>query len=237
MNIIDIILIAVAIFVIVRSARKGFVATFLDTFSVVISAFVSYKLTSTVADSLYQFCIKDLVRTEFRQALDDMSKHLSIGEKVSGMIQSLPEAAVKLADSMGVDVNNFSTALISSVATTEESLIDYVADTIAYDIMISITKIVVFIILFILASLLVRFVSAFLSDTLEKLPVVGGIDTVVGGALGIVKAAVIIFAGSVLLYIIVQTADPGSPLEMIRASAIYRFMEQYNPIIDVIKGV
>ena len=237
MNIIDIILIAIAIFVIVRSAKKGFVASLIDTFSVVISAFVYYKLTPTVADSLYQFCIRDLVRTEFRQALDAMSTNLSVGEKVSGMIQALPETAVKLAGSMGIDVNNFSSSLVSSVATTEEALIDYVADNIAYDIMISLTKIVVFIILFILASLLVRFVSTFLSNTLEKLPVIGGINTVVGGALGLVKAAVIIFAGSILLYIIVQTAEPGSPLETIRASTIYQFMEQYNPIIDIIKGV
>ncbi len=237
MNIIDIILIAIAILVIVRSAKKGFVASFLDTFSVVISTFVSYKLTPTVADSLYQFCIRDLIRTEFRQALDAMSKNLSVGEKVSGMIQSLPETAVKLAGSMGIDVNNFSSSFVSSVATTEEALIDQVVDTIAYDIMISITKIVVFIVLFILASLLVRFISTFLSKSLEKLPIIGGIDTVVGGALGLVKAAVIIFAGCVLLYIIAQTAEPGSPLEMIRASAIYNFMEQNNPIIDIIKGV
>ena len=237
MNIVDIILIVIAIFVIVSSARKGFVASFLDAFSVIISAFVSYKFTPAVADTLYQFCIRDLVRTEFRQALDDMSKNLSVGEKISGMIQSLPETAVKLAGSMGIDVNNFSSSLFSSAATTEEALINQVVDTIAYDIMISLTKIVVFIVLFIAASLLVRFISSFLSDILGKLPVIGGIDTVLGGALGIVKAAVIIFAGSILLYIIVQTAEPGSPLESIRASVIYGFMDQYNPIIDIIKGV
>ncbi len=237
MNIIDIVIIAVAIIVIVLSAKKGFVASFLDTFSIVISSFVSYKLSPVVADSMYNMFIRDLVRTEFRQALDEMASNLSVGEKVSGMINALPETALKLASSMGIDVNNFSSSLVSSVNTTNEALIDQVADTLAYDIMISLTKIVVFVILFILATLLIRFISSFFSNNLEKLPIIGGIDTLIGGVLGVVKAVVIIFAGSVLLYIVVQTADPGSPLEMIKASKIYMFMEQYNPIIEIIRGV
>lgn len=237
MNIIDIVIIAVAIILVVASAKKGFVASFLDTFSVVISSFVSYKLSPVVADSMYNLFIRDLIRTEFRQALDKMSQSLSVGDKVSGMINSLPETALKLAQSMGVDVNNFSSYFVQSGAITDDALIDRVADSIAYDVMISLTKFVVFIVLFVLATLLVRFISGFFSNNLEKLPIVGGIDTLLGGVLGLVKAAVIVFAGSILLYIIVETADSGSPLEMIRASKIYMFMEQYNPIIDIIRGV
>jgi uncharacterized membrane protein required for colicin V production len=237
MNIIDIVIIAVAIIVIIASAKKGFVASFLDTFSIVISSFVSYKLSPVVADSMYNLFIRDLVRTEFKQALDEMASNISIGEKVTGMINALPETAVKLASSMGIDVNNFSSALVSSANTTNEALIDYVADTLAYDVMISLTKIIVFVILFILATLLIRFISSFFSNNLEKLPIIGGIDTLVGGILGVVKAAVIVFAGSILLYIAVQTAEPGSPLEAIKASQIYMFMEQYNPIIEIIRGV
>ena len=235
MNIFDIAIIAVAVLIIVLSAKKGFVATCLDSFSMVISAFVSYKLCPTVANSMYDMFIKDLVKTEFRQALDEMSGSLSVREKVAGMIDALPETAVKLAQSMGIDVNNMSSILVSGSA-SNETLIDTIADTLAYDILITLTEIIVFIALFIIATLLVRFISTFFSHNLEKLPFVGKLDSLLGGALGVVKALVIVFAGSVVLYIVAQTADAGSPLESIKSSQIYMFMVEYNPIIDILNG-
>lgn len=235
MNIFDIVIIALILLIVVLSAKKGFVASCLDSFSMVIAAFGSYKLCATVANSLYDLFIKDLVKTEFRQALDEMSSNLSIKEKVEGMIDALPETAVKLASSMGIDVNNMSSLLIPSSADNEK-LIETIADTLAYDIMITLTEIIVFIALFIVFTLLVRFISTFFSHNLEKIPLVGKLDTLLGGALGLVKALVIVFAGSVLLYIIAQTTDAGSPLDFVKSSQFYMFMDQYNPIIDVLKG-
>jgi uncharacterized membrane protein required for colicin V production len=236
MNIFDIVIVVLMAVVVILSAKKGFVASCLDTFSMAISAFSSYVLCPTVSNKLYDMFIRDLVKTEFSQALDDMSSTLSVQEKVSGMLLSLPETAVKLAQSMGVDVNNLSASIVSSVGSSEEAFIDMVVDTFAYKIMITLTEIVVFIALFILITILVRFVSSFFSHNLEKIPVIGQFDTVLGLAFGVVKAVVLLFAASVVLYIVAQTADPGSPLESLEASKIYMFMNEYNPIIGVLKG-
>ena len=235
MNIFDIIVVAIILLIIVLSAKKGFVASCLDSFSMVISAFVAYVFSPKVADILYDMFIKDLVKTEFRQALDDMSSTLSVKDKVAGMIEALPETAVKLAESMGINLNNLVTGIIPSNA-DNEALIETVADTLAYNIMITLTEIVVFICLFIIATLLVRFVSSFFSHNLEKLPVVGKVDTLLGAVLGLIKAVVIVFAGSVIMYIAAQTAEPGSTLEAIKSSQVYMFMDEYNPIFDILKG-
>lgn len=235
MNLFDIVVIAIVLLVVVLSAKKGFVASCLDTFSMAISAFVSYKFCTPVANSLYDMFIKNLVKTEFRRALDEMSSSLSVSEKIAGMIESLPETAVKLANSVGIDVNGLSSSLAIG-NTSDEVLIETVADKLAYSIMITLTEIVVFVVLFILATILIRFISNFFSSNLEKLPVVGKVDTLLGGVLGLIKAVVIVFAGSVIIYIIAQTAEPGSALESIKNSQFYIFMEQYNPIIDMLNG-
>jgi uncharacterized membrane protein required for colicin V production len=234
-NIFDIIFLAVIVLVVVLSAKKGFVASCLDTFSMAISAFVSYILCKPASDYLYDLFIKDLVKTEFKQTLDDMASGLSVRDKVQGMIGALPETAVKLAESMGISINNMSGTLVSSTA-DEETLIETVASTLAYEVMITLTEVVVFVILFIVVSLLVKFIASFFSKNLEKLPVIGALDTLLGGVFGLVKALVILFAASVLVYIIVQTSDPGSPLEALKASKFYAFMDQYNPIISILKG-
>ena len=38
------------------------------------------------------------------------------------------------------------------------------------------------------------------------------------------------------MYIAAQTAEPGSTLEAIKSSQVYMFMDEYNPIFDILKG-
>ncbi len=236
MNIIDIVLIALIIVIVVQSAKKGFVASCLDTLSLAISGFVSYTFCQPIAQRAYDMFICDLVKTEFRQALDDMSSSLSVQQKVQGMLEALPETALKLVESMGISVESLSSSVMSSVTSSEEALIENVANTIAPKVMLTFTEVIVFICLFILVALLVRLFSNFFSHNLEKIPVVGQLDTVLGGALGVVKAIVLLAAVNVILYIIVSTSESGSPMEMIETSKIYLFLMEHNPIIDIIRG-
>ncbi len=236
MNIIDIVLIAVVVVMVVLSAKKGFVASCLDALSLAISGIASYKLCEPAAKYAYDLFIGNLVKTEFRQALDDMSTSLSVKDKVAGMLNALPETAIKLMESKGMNIENLSGSVSSSLASNEEALIETVATTVGETIMLSFLNVVFFIILFILLTIVVRLVSNFFSNNLEKVPVVGSLDTLLGSVLGLIKALVVIVALNVLLYIIVSTAEPGSSLEAIETSQIYLFLTENNPIIDIIKG-
>ncbi len=236
MNIIDIVLIAVVVVMVVLSAKKGFVASCLDALSLAISGIASYKLCEPAAKYAYDLFIGNLVKTEFRQALDDMSKSLSVKDKVTGMLNALPETAIKLMESRGISIENLSGSVSSSLASNEEALIETVATTVGETIMLLFLNVVFFIILFILLTIVVRLVANFFSNNLEKVPVVGNLDTLLGGVLGLIKALVVVVALNVLLYIIASTAEPGSSLETIKTSQIYLFLMENNPIIDIIKG-
>lgn len=235
MNIFDIVIVLIAVVVIILSAKKGFVSSCLDALSVAISSLASYKLCTVVSDALYDFFIKDLIKTEFKQALDDISSSATLDEKATAMIQSLPETARKLATGMGININNVTGSAINSQM-DDEALIEQMASSMAYDVMIKFVEVIVFIALFVIFALVIRFVSNFFSHNLSKLPVVGTVDTILGGALGAVKALIILLAGSALLYIIAKTAEPGSTLQQIEASKIYMFMVENNPIIHIFTG-
>ncbi len=235
MNVIDIVIILIAVALIALSAKKGFVASCLDTLSLTISSIVSYKFCSTISDAMYDLFIKDLLKTNFKQTLDDLSASATLDEKITAMLQSLPETARKLATSMGVNVNGFTGSVVNSQM-DDEALIEQMASSMVYDIMIKFVEVIVFIALFILIAVIVRFISNFFSHNLEKIPVIGTADTILGGIFGVAKAVVIVFAGSVLLYIIVKTSDPGSPLKQIEASRIFMYMVENNPIIHIFTG-
>ncbi len=225
----DAIFIGIIIAVVILSKNKGFVSSCLDSLSLVISSVVSFLFTKQVADAVYDFAVRDLVKTTFKNALDEANSGISMSEKVSAMVEALPEEARKLAGYAGVNIEGLKNSA-SFGSYTDEQLIEIVADRVAYDVMIVIVQAITFMVLFVLVSLLVKFVSGFLSDTLSKLPVVGKLDSGLGAVFGLLKGCLIVAALSVLFTIIVATAEANSPLLAIEESYIYGFLKSISPI-------
>ncbi len=235
MNIVDIIIIAVVLLVIYLSAKKGFVATCLDTLSIVVSSIAARFLSGPIATAAYDSFIGDLLKTELKQALDEMSSSLTMREKAVELVKALPESAVKISNSFGIDVESLAAKVNVS---TEDELISAIADTgFGRSVMISFVEIIAFAILFVVITLAVRVFSNFFKHILEKLPVVGTLDTALGGILGLVKAAVILIAITVVLYALLHTAEPGSGLMEIGNSKIYNTLLEYSSTVKDISQV
>ena len=225
----DLIFVGIIVAVVILSKNKGFVASCLDSLSLIISSIVSFLFTKQIADAVYNLAVKDLVKTSFKNALDDAGRGLTIADKVDRMVSALPESALKLADYIGVNIEGLKQRAAFGMHTDEE-LIEVVANTVAYDVMIVVVQAITFMVLFVAVSLIVKFASGFLSKTLSKLPVVGKLDSGLGAVFGLVKGAVIVIAVSVLFTIIVATAEANSPLLAIDDSYIYNFLKSISPI-------
>lgn len=225
----DLIFVGIIVAVVILSKNKGFVASCLDSLSLIISSIVSFLFTKQIADAVYNFAVRDLVKTSFKNVIDNASKGLTIAEKVDKMVAALPEEALKLADYVGVNIDGLKMNAAFGMHTDEE-LIEIVADKVAYDVMIIIVQAITFMVLFVAVSLIVKFASSFLSQTLSKLPVVGKLDTGLGAVFGLVKGVVIVIAVSVLFTIVVATAETNSPLLAIDDSYIYNFLKSISPI-------
>ncbi len=229
--IIDVILVALVLIVVYKSYQNGFVKTFLDTFSVFISGVASFALCGTVADTAYDMFIGDLVKTEFKRALDDLNNGTPFSEKITAMIDALPKPAIGIAEYTGVNLEYLKTTVSGAASASDSELIEIVADKIAYDLMIGVVQVIVFFVLFILISLIVKALSSFISHIVERLPIVGGLNSLLGIVFGFIKGAVILVAVGVLLTVIVATAESGSPLLAIEDSAIYGLLSSFNPLL------
>ena len=97
-------------------------------------------------------------------------------------------------------------------------------------------RVVVFIILFIVLSIVIKFVVSLFSKLLDKIPLVGSLNSLLGGALGLIKAGVLVFVVCTLLYLIVYSTDNVDIKAFIADSYVYQFMTENNPIIDFIQG-
>ena len=231
--IVDAIIIAIIAVVIVRSSKKGFVSSLVDAFAMIIATIVSYMFTPEVSQFIYDSFIKNSVSKGFEKVLDGMNTNTAVADKVDAMIASLPESAVNLADSLGIiNLNSIGAGIHMSGVIDDNQLITTVLNDFAYNVMITITKIVVFFILFVVATLVLRMVSNFL-ENINKIPLIGKLNSTLGGVLGVAKALIIIIVVCTVMYFIISSSDNVDLVGAISGSKIYNFVTENNPLLDI----
>lgn len=98
-----------------------------------------------------------------------------------------------------------------------------------------IARIILFVVLFIALSILLKLLSKLLSSLIEKIPLVGTADYLLGGVLGLIKAAVLVYVICTVSYLAVVTENAENLKSIISNSYIYQFVIENNPILDLIQ--
>lgn len=231
--IIDIILIALIVFVVVSSKKKGFVASLLESLSLIISTAFSYFLTPRISDFLYENVVSGIVRNKFENALaQNVSQKASAATKVTELTNTIPSFAVKLAGFVGVDLNELSRAASTGKNFSTDEIINVVMDKVAYAVLIVAIKALVFIVLFIVLALLIKSLTKIIGKIANKLPIVGKVNKLLGAALGVIKAIILVFVICTVLYFIAGASNGSSFTEIIESSKIYGFVSGINPVIN-----
>ncbi len=231
--IIDILIIALFAFLVVAAYKKGFISTVIDTFALVISAIVSYKFFEPVAEGAYNLLVRDLVETRFTRVLDEISSSLSVADKVTAMIDGLPQGAVKLAEAMGVNFNSLIVSMSSSGNLSNEDLIKIAVDKIGHTIMINVTEVITFIAMFVLVTIALKFLAGIFKKA-NDIPLLGKFNALLGGVIGVFKAVAIVFVVCTVFYFIAGMSGAGPVIEAINNSKIYAVIIENNPIVGLV---
>lgn len=229
----DVIIVALFVFLVVTAYKKGFISTVIDTFALAISAVLSYKFFEPVAESAYNLFVRNLVETRFTRVLDGVSSSMSVADKVSAMIDGLPNGAVKLAEVLGVDFSALQKSFSASGNLSNDELVNLAVDKIGHTIMINITEVVTFVLLFIGFALVLKFLAGFFKK-INKIPLVGTLNAVLGGVIGVAKAFAIVFIVCTVFYFIAGMSGAAPVIEAINNSKIYMLIIENNPIINLV---
>ncbi len=231
--IVDILIIALFVALVIAAYKKGFVSTVIDTFAVAISAVVSYKFFEPVAEGAYNLLVRDLVETRFIRVMDEISSTLSVSDKVNAMIEGLPQGAVKLADAMGVNFSSLKLSMSASGSLSNDDLVRVAVDKIGHPIMINVTEVITFIAMFVIITIALKFLASMFKKA-NDIPFLGKLNAGLGGVIGVVKAAAIVFVVCTAFYFIVGMSGSAPVIEAVKSSIIYGFIIENNPIISLI---
>lgn len=194
---------AVVVFVIISSVifsyKKGFLRSILSLVSYCVSFFIANFLGRFVSQIIFDNFIKSNIEHDI---FNTLSNSLNSGNMVNGINQISSIIPDWLTSYLIGDktVDNVAGGFIAKNDLGAASSV--IADQIFRPYIIMIISIIAFFILFAAVKLLFRYVYM-LTSVVERMPVIGTLNGLLGGLCGVVKAGILLFIIAVIAFVLI----------------------------------
>lgn len=230
--VLDIILVCLFVVLVATAAKKGFVLTVLEVIAIIAALFCASYISEPVAQSSYDVFLKGNIVKTVNSEISEKQVSANIGDIA---FDAIPQYAIDFAECASVDTQALKTDINNTISNAVNSgkldeLGDIVEEKCVRPIAVPAIRIILFLIIFVVALLVFRLIAAALSKTV-KLPLVGTLDTVLGGLLGAVRGAAVLLVISTLLVTMLSSGDSDFAAA-VRESKVVELVNSYNPFID-----
>lgn len=230
--ILDIVLVAIFAAYVFFAAKKGFVRTLLELVVVVAAIFLSFQISPVISQTVYDgFVEKEIVNALEEQITENIDS-LSVTEKANAVLDSIPDFAVSLASSAGVEISTIKDQ-ISSQKFDSQNLAQSLVDKIAEPIVVGALTIIIFILLAVVLMIVLKIAAKYISKLFD-IPVVKSLNRSLGGVLGAIKGVLVVIVICTALRFIFGGGD-GELSVAVNDSFVVGLLDEINPLIDSLK--
>ncbi len=232
MNLLDLIIIAIIGFSIFSGMSKGFTLTVLRLVAFVASALVAYIFYPIVARLLGSTVLSTLgIYVEGNEYVNDV---MLANQPITALSPDNINAAIQNANLPAP----FGSALHSNIS--NQALANQNASTLGDYFDATLANVLLGIIAFLIIFLLVRLILGIViraTDSVTRLPVLKQFNSLLGGALGLVRGVLFIFALFMLVPIFTLILPPDTVMPYINGSLLAPFFSNANLLLSFIGGV
>ena len=233
--IMDAVILLIFIIQIRRGLHSGLLRTVVECLAWLVAMVLAAMISQVVSGVIYNMFFSGKVTELLTQAATENSSPEAFAAAMNQALESLP-AAVRAGVEFVMESINLDIAAVDGAQLTEFA--QTVAESVVRPIITSMIQLVCFVLLFILGMIILRLV-AVAFGMFNSIPLVGGLNRLLGGALGAVKAAVMVFVllAGVELYL-ASSAGQGEFLnwDTIQKSVVTPFFYENNPISHFLLG-
>ncbi|MBQ9937337.1 MAG: CvpA family protein [Oscillospiraceae bacterium] len=236
--VIDILLLVLIAVFSFKGIRDGFAKTLVEFVSIFVAFIIALMLSAPISNFTYDKFIKNSAQQTIYTALEQKTEEgtasiEAIKNDVNEVVSKLPSIVKNLLPSEE-EQNRLVEEAVKSVDITEIS--NNLENNVVRPAAVTVIKIIAFILLFIIASLLLSIVAKMLKFV-NKIPLLGKANALLGGIIGFLKAAVFVVIISAVLSFF--TVNGGTFLwfingEMVNSSIILSRVSAIN-ILGLIK--
>ncbi len=230
--ILDVILIAVFAAYVIFAAKKGFIRSLLELVAAVLSLFLAFQLSPVCAQGVYDGFVEEAMVESLSEQIDENFDTMSVAEQTNAVIDAMPDFAVSLASSAGVDVDSIK-AQITTEKFDSSNIAQSLVDNIAEPIVIGALTILLFILLATLLLFGLKIVAILISKMFED-SVVGSMNTALGAGLGAIKGAIVLVFVCTVLRLAFSNGD-GELSLAVNDSFVVGLLDYVNPFVESLK--
>lgn len=217
----DLVTVGVFILTVFFAYKRGFISAIIH--------FVGFLLA---------YLLAFVVSNPLGQAIDSSCMNKIVSGVVSGSVKSGgSDFFSKIIGSIPSTVGNSLSGLSKTLGSESEKAISGLISAISAPISMMISRCIAFIVIFIIAIVAIRVIEHF-SRLLKHVPIIGTLNSLLGGIVGIFEALLIMFLISTLVSISVSFASfdkkPWVSKNTIQSTYIYKYIDSMNPLTQML---
>lgn len=222
----DGLLAACVVFLVVRSYREGFLRTAVNALGHLASWAVAFVGSRALAEACYQLFFRDRLISSIGDAIDGAAG-LDLAGKLSAAMEVLPGFFRTVLAAAGLDAAVLAQEFSGHAASPAQTISVSIADTVLYPVLYMLMQSISFLLLFIACTVLVRCLSRALQKV-DRLPLIGSVNALLGAAMGLVEAVVVIFVAVAAVRLLLELTGGFSWLNASIIEGTYLFRLFYH---------
>ncbi|MGI5888676.1 MAG: CvpA family protein [Oscillospiraceae bacterium] len=229
-TVLDIFLAVILIICVVVGLKRGLMSMLVRVVGYILSAVGSFYLSRALAPVLYEKILESKLIDTVTEKLEGVTSYETLQE-------SLSSGSLKGVFGLGsVDINDILSKFSSTGTITPSGAAQVIVDDALKNTAISAISIIVFILLFIIFLFICRILSRSLKSV-NSVPVIGGLNRVLGAVLGIAEGIIICMLICMVMGYVLGTLKDQTILEQAKSETIlFNFMYTYNPFVKLFQS-
>lgn len=218
--VLDVLAVAIILFFVYRSYRRGFARTVLELAAFFVAYFLASTCSGIVADWTYDTFVDQKLLTGIETTLNETTDAV--------LTEVLPEYVVSRARSLGIY-----DSIVDSQRETAADTAKALSETVARPVVTNMIRMVASVLLFSILMFVLRFVVRAV-DKVFRLPLIGSINRILGGVVGLVKGGIVVLLFCFLVSVLMILNDGEFWIfthQNIEKTYLFRYIYNINPFL------
>ncbi len=201
--ILDLIVIAIIILMALISAKRGFVRVAVEVVGFVAAVMISLTLSTTFAELTYDKAIEPAIISSVNEATENVT-----ADTAGKIFDALPNFIKNNSEKLGLNQEKITQNMTEDVGNNTTEAVTQVSQNTIKPIAVGILKTLYSVIIMLVLLVVVKFLARFINK-LFTFSIVGKLNKLLGGVLGIVKGIIIAWIFCSAIYIILSFTQDG----------------------------
>ena len=224
--VLDLVLFGVFVMFVAMGVFRGFIRSAIHFLGSIIAACLSAVLGGMAAQWLFDSMFRGALVERVQESLNMLGTSDALSS-VDNLLASLPDFIVRALQDAGVTASSISGSIVSGSSAAAERIADLLAPT-----FVGFLKVLAVIVIFALLMVVVRILAEVLSHVL-RLPVLGQLDSILGGVCGFLLALVLVWVMLAAAQVFVPMLDASTQSQIHQAledSIVAGIFVNINPL-------